>query len=208
MPDKHRRKTLQQPEKRRSKHIDVTRSPPTVFWMPEENAGYEAWAQATVKAMRESGDVLGNYRLHPEDETIRQAMEHASQFIDNAWQHAYPPGFWEGMEDLRTGKPSNLEAYIAFLEADSYFFRSSYVKADVIRYLKRYPLTSAQQRRLQYVILNVVRKGFRREFRSYCHLARYVQSEVWLREVEAQLASNDPNHVLRAQWILSACRRR
>ncbi len=112
------------------------------------------------------------------------------------------------MADLRAGRTTNLEKYLAFLEADPHFFRSGYAKSEVIRGLKRLPLTQTQQRRLQNVVLHVVDKGFRREFRDYCRLARYVQSADWLQELETRLSSRDPNQALRARWVLDACRKK
>ena len=115
---------------------------------------------------------------------------------------------WEEIKNLQAGKTANLEKYLAFLEADPYFFRSGYVKSDVIRGLKRVALTYEQKGRLQSVVLRVVDKGFRREFRDYCRLARHVQTEDWLHEIETRLSSQDPNHALRAQWVLAACQQK
>ena len=42
---------------------------------------------------------------------------------------------------------------MSFLEVDPYFFRSGYIKADLLRHLKRAPLTRSQEQRLRNVIL-------------------------------------------------------
>jgi len=147
------------------------------------------------------------YYAHRSDEK-REEHEHAQALKLYTMVRAFPPGFSEGLVGLMAGKTENVEIYIRFLELDPYFFQSGYAKAYLIRYMKQLPFTTSQQRRLQDLILNVVKKGFRREFRSYCQLARYVQSDSWLLEVEALLASWDPNIALRSRWILAACRQR
>ena len=205
MRNQHRRKTPRQHAKR-----DTTQSPgplrkPDAAWLPNDNAGFAAWISAAERASQEYRDAWNNVKGHRGDKKLEQVLEDSCRLMAITAERAYPPGFWEGIDDLNAGKSDHLEIYIAFLEADAYFFGSGYTKAKIIRYLKWLPLTRLQQRRLQEVILRVTDKGFRREFRSYCRLARHVQSDDWLREVEARLESNDPNHALRAQWILDAC---
>ena len=164
--------------------------------------------QAADRAKQEFDLAWERYRLDRGNEKLARDIDSARQLMWYTLERAYPPGFWEGMEALHAGKTDNLEIYLAFLEADPRFFRSGYAKSEVIRGVKRLLLTTSQQRRLQDVVLRVVDKGFRREFRDYCRLARQVQSADWLREVETRLSSSDPNHVLRAQWVLDACRKR
>jgi hypothetical protein len=165
------------------------------------------WGRAAERAKLEFDAAWKSYRSDLGDERLRRNAEVARQLMGYTLERAYPPGFWEGMPDLYASKTENLEAYIAFLEADLHFYRSGYAKSEAIRGVKRVPLTPAQQRRLQDVVLRVVDKGFRREFRDYCRLAKHVQSADWLIEVEARLSAHDPNQVLRAQWVLDACRR-
>jgi len=212
MPDKHRRKVPGRPEKRHPKqkrHIsppDIPAwSPADVQWLPSANADYTVWMTAAERASREHRIAWKEYIAN---DNRREEYEHARSLLIYTLARAFPPGFSEGLVGLMAGKTENVEIYIRFLELDPYFFGSGYAKAYLIRYLKWLPFTTSQQRRLQDVVLNVVKKGCRREFRSYCHWARYVQTPAWLQEVEAQLASWDPNLALRAQWILQACRQR
>jgi hypothetical protein len=202
------RKNPQRSERRKPKQDTLAPNIAAVAWLPAPDAGFVAWGRAAERAHAEFDTAWQRYYRRMGDAQLYREQEEARLRWFYTLERAYPPGFWEGMQDLLAGKTDNLEIYLAFLEADLHFFRSGYAKSEVIRGLKRLPLTEVQKRRLQNVVLRVVDKDFRREFRDYCRLARTIQSEDWLREVEARLASCDPNHALRAQWVLEACRRR
>lgn len=79
---------------------------------------------------------------------------------------AYPAGFWEAFDRLPTGDADAIEMATLFLEADPWFDRSGYVKAELIRRLKRLPLPSDIQERLRAVVLEVARMRDRREYRA------------------------------------------
>ncbi len=87
------------------------------------------------------------------------------------------PGFHEDAERLKRGDTTRVDAIIDFLEADPLFFRSGYLKADLVRWLGRVTLSDGQLARLRDVVLKVVRTGWRREFRRYCALSRRLDSD-------------------------------
>src|SRR5579884_3201796 len=97
------------------------------------------------------------------DELLPEVRERYNAAI----QAAYPLGFWERYRDLRAGESVDLEPFIEFLEADPWFFRTGYEKADIIRSLTRRLLTEKQASRLGQVVLNAVDSRDRREFRAY-----------------------------------------
>ncbi len=201
------RKIPAQPEKRRTHKAKERLVPSTVSWLPppEHYADFEAWGKAAEKAKQYRTATLHALQRSPKNEALRREYDNIWELYWYCLDRAYPASFWEGMEELLAGKTANLGVYIAFLEADSYFFRSGYAKAEVIRGLKRQDLTLAQKKRLQEVVIKVVEKGFRREFRSYCRLARHIQTPEWLLTLEALLSSQDPMQALRAKWVLEAC---
>lgn len=176
-------------------------------WLPAGGAGFVAWGEAAERAHREFRSA---WRVHQrdmgDDELLRKA-DAARELFMYTLERAYPAGFWEEMGELQAGKAMDLEKYLAFLEADPFFFRSGYAKSEVIRGLKRAALTAEQMSRLRNVVLSVIDKGFRREFRDYCRLARRVQNAEWLREVEARLLAEDEGRAVRARWVLNACGR-
>ena len=215
MPDKFHRKTPAQPEKRRQKKTRQTLSMaahrcafPLRIGCLKTVADFIAWGQAAVRADTERRIAWESFHQKERDTKLHRQWQDACALFQYTLDHAYPADFWEGFATLLAGTSDNLEPYLAFLEADLYFFRSGYAKTKIIRGLKRLPLTSAQKSCLQNVVLRVVDKGFRREFRDYCRLARYIQSPDWLKEVETRLASDDPDIAVRAKWVLEACRKK
>lgn len=175
-------------------------------WLPAPDADFIAWGNAAERARGEFDALWRKYKPQS-DENIARALGVARNVWHYALDRAYPVGLWNGLGDLLAGKSENLEPYIAFLEADLYFFRSGYMKEEVIKGLKRTPLTESQRSRLQAAVLAVIEKGFRREFRDYCQLARRIQTAKWLQEIEARLSSKDTGIALRAKWVLEACRK-
>jgi hypothetical protein len=174
-------------------------------WLPHHTSDFEAWGVAAERARdefyaawRRSTNIAG-------DESLRQAADEAQNLWSYTLERAFPPGFWEGMAAMLAGSTENVEIYIAFLEADPRFFRSGYVKSDVMRGVKRLQLTAQQQHRLQDVVLRAVDKGLRARFQDYCRLARYVQSPGFLELLEARTSSADPNLARRAKWVQDAC---
>jgi hypothetical protein len=115
---------------------------------------------------------------------------------------AYPPGFWDDVALLAQGDTGGLESGIRFLEADPYFDRSGYMKADLLRLIKRLPLEPEQAHRLRAVVIDAVERRGGREFRAYCRLARRLDG-LELREALAKrLNSGDEAIRRRSRWML------
>jgi hypothetical protein len=105
---------------------------------------------------------------------------------------------------LASGHVQYVEAAIAFLEADPWFFRSGYQKQVLIRHLKRAQLNAAQRNRLGYVVLAAIDGRDRVEFRHYCRLACGVWSDALDDEVGQRMQSPDPGIRRRAFWVAEA----
>jgi hypothetical protein len=101
-----------------------------------------------------------------------------------AIQAAYPPGFWDDFRRLRSGDATALETAIAFLQADAWFFRSGYVKAQLIRFVNRCELSDEQAERLRQVVMHAIQGRDRREFRRYCRLARRISTPGFRADLE------------------------
>jgi hypothetical protein len=155
-----------------------------------ERAALVARARELIGAAWETGD-LDLWR-----ETV-------AAFRD-AYVTWYPPGFDEARERLRCGDASGLEVVLRFLEADPYFFRSGYLKGDLIRCILRLDLSQSDAQRLCSVVLRVVDTANHYEFRWYRRLARKVDSPPLRRGLAERLDGRDPDARRRARWVLEA----
>lgn len=98
---------------------------------------------------------------------------------------AFPGGLSQEFDLLRVGDPGAIEMAVQFLEANPWYFRSGYHKADILKLLKRLPLSGDQCARLRRVILERVQGRPVREMRAYGRLAPKISSP----EFEAELTS-------------------
>jgi hypothetical protein len=129
--------------------------------------------------------------------------------IEEFWmaiEAALPPDFDDAYAKLKAGDSSGIETILQFLEADPIFFRSGYLKADLVRFLSRTPLSGPQIERLRVVVLRVAGLRDGREFRRYCRLARRLDAPPFRSELEALLSSDDADIRRRAGWVLDALR--
>ncbi len=141
-------------------------------------------------------------RRHDDTDPATKAWNSALERFRAAMAVVYPPGFWVAYENLPNGDQDSIEVAIAFLEADPWFFRSGYVKADLIRQLKRLPLSHDQASRLGQVVLNLVDQRDGREFRWYCRLARHIDGPDLRNQLERRLRDANGNVRRRAGWVL------
>lgn len=206
----HIRPKIPAAEKRPQRRTETARPDlsHTAGWLPDTSAGFSEWARVSDRAKEQFYSAVEAARARPGDRSLAAKAEAARQVWHTTIDRAYPAGFFEHLEELHRGDTTHVEIYIAFLEADPHFYRSGYSKTKAIQGLKRVELTKLQRNRLQDVITRVVDKGFRREFRDYCRLARHVQTEDWLRTLETRLTSYDASRALRAQWVIEASRRK
>ena len=120
------------------------------------------------------------------------AVWHSSEFAtDILWSDGF-------MARLRDSQREAVSDAILFLEVDPWYFRSGYLKARLIRGLKRAKLTERDKLRLRNVIWNVARGRNRPEFRKYCALAVRIRT----REFEDALLSAAAHEKLKANGKL------
>lgn len=120
----------------------------------------------------------------------------------------YPRGFWENFEGFCKGELRHLEMYLSFLELNLWFFGSGYLKADIMRVLKRTKLDDAQIKRVRLIILDAIKQHYRREFRYYCRLAQKVDCIEFRAELDKLLNHEDKDISRRASWVLEYCERK
>lgn len=128
----------------------------------------------------------------------------AADEFHRAIDSAYPPGFWENYNRLKAGQQEALEMAVVFLEDDPWFFRSGYIKVELIKYIGRTPLSDDLAQRLRRVALHAVDSRDRREFRAYCRLARNIADDALRTALLSRTHSLDDGIRRRAKWMLDA----
>ena len=101
----------------------------------------------------------------------------------------------ETLNAIRAGGRNEIEAALAFLEADPYFFGSGYLKEKVLHALKRAPWNRSDETQLKIIILRALEGRYKREFAFYARLIprlRTSQFEAALRAVAGR--ARCPNH--------------
>jgi len=136
-----------------------------------------------------------------------QRWEEASRAFFDAYERlAIPGGLTESLNRLKDLEATAIDDAVTFLEADPFFFRSGYIKEEILGRLRAAPLDPGQKKRLQQVILARVRDTTtKREFRRYCALAPYV-SDAFFEEEITTLAGSSGEKPNRAQWVLDRLR--
>jgi hypothetical protein len=147
---------------------------------------------------------------------LNEAITRGSVKRDDAWADAckefhqsydalaFPGGLDNEISGLKSGDASSIEMAVTFLEVDAMFFRSGYIKEELLTRLKNADLTSSQVQRLSAAILNVVDDRDCREFRRYCQLARRLNSSDLANNLRARADAGDANIARRARWVLDA----
>jgi hypothetical protein len=165
--------------------------------------------QRNAQELRELHEAIHRtYRVRSLSKSNAAAWTQACEvFHSNYDRLAFPGGLTRAYDQLRKADAAIIEAAIVFLEADPYFFRSGYVKADLVRAVSKFPLSPKQQMRLQQVIIDRIKGPTRREFRRYCNLAPHVTTPAFEREVAALANTPDQVTARNASWVLEALRR-
>lgn len=174
-------------------------------------ADIETWRQRGEAARLAHETVNRAFREHVRERELDRYAALLADFREKtaAALPSTDPAFMPGLAD---GHVRFVEAAIAFLEADPWFFRSGYEKQNIIRHLKRAQLTAAQRERLARVVLAVIdghaggvpANRDRVEFRHFGRLACGVWSDFLDEEVAQRMQSADPGIRRRATWVAEA----
>jgi hypothetical protein len=149
-------------------------------------------------------DAVKLFRASKNGHVEKLLWEETADLFHRSWNEAFPPNFWQDFEQLKNGYREGLSTGLKFLEADPWFFRSGYVKADLLRYVKKIEFTENETSRIERILLKVVDTRDAREFRDYCQLARVVKTEFLRSELEKRLVHSDQDICRRAKWMLRA----
>ena len=108
---------------------------------------------------------------------------------------------------VRENNPEAIDAAIEFLEADPWCFRSGYAKGRLMRHLAQIEPTPDQLARLVNIVLHVVDRGGRPEFRDATHLARKIGGAELRTQLRQRLHGTDTAVARRALFALLDLRR-
>ena len=108
---------------------------------------------------------------------------------------------------VRENNPEAIDAAIEFLEADPWCFRSGYAKGRLMRHLAQVEPTPDQVARLVNIVLHVVDRGGRPEFRDATRLARKIGGAELRTQLRQRLHGTDTPVARRALFALLDLRR-
>lgn len=114
---------------------------------------------------------------------------------------AFPGGLERGLAALKAGDTDAVEHAVRFLESNPYFFRSGYIKEEIIRRLKHVSLSSDQRTRMGAVILDSL-SGYNKMPRKIAQLAPIADSPEFRRKLEEVLDLTDEESSHRARQVL------
>ena len=142
------------------------------------------------------------------DKESFEAWKQACQEFHSSFDRlAFPGGLSRALTLLAEKDDEIIEQSVRFLEHDPFFFRSGYIKADILRHLRNCPLSEDQKRRLQEVIIARIYDTTRREFRWYCRLAKHITDGEFESKIEELASTKVPKMVARqAGWVLAQLR--
>lgn len=117
---------------------------------------------------------------------------------------SFPGGLERELTRLKLGDLEAIELAVRFLEANPWHFRTGYNKEDLIRQLRRHPLTEDQCARLRKVILDRVQGRPVREMRSYARLAFKVSDQEFEAKLTSLATAPDRTAARHARWVLES----
>lgn len=118
-----------------------------------------------------------------------------------------PPDPESLIAQVKAGDQTSIEEAIAWLRLDPFCLWSGYLKSRLMRALAQQPLTPDQITALQAVLLDIVPRWRRAEFRDACRLARTVDGQAFRRHLNTLMELGDPDTQQRARWMLEGCER-
>lgn len=110
-----------------------------------------------------------------------------------------------GIERLKNQDPWTITISIKYLKADIYCFRSGYIKITILKLLKNIVFTKDQIKQLQDILITMIKKTTRQEYRDYCRLARKIFDEKFNCRIQSIIQqSNDLKEIYRAKLMLES----
>ena len=120
---------------------------------------------------------------------------------------AFPSNPRELIERIRAGDSEAIDEAVGWLSFDPFCLWSGYLKQQLMRSLAQQKMSTGQAERIRQMLLDVLPRGRRMEFRTACRLARSVVNEPFVDRLGDYIAHADADTRQRAQWMLGGCER-
>ena len=146
------------------------------------------------KAVEDERRAREGLNLKPRNPSLLREWHDA---LDRIWGPALGGAFAR----FRQGDISSIPVLVAFLEEDPFFFRSGYVKGEILQRLRPEQLTEKQIEQLRSVCLRAAKTCGRREYRRYCRLAVRLADLKFAKSLEA-LTTDQGSVASRARMML------
>jgi hypothetical protein len=153
--------------------------------------------------------VRETFRGRNESPSTRDAWQKACATFHSSYdQLAFPGGLAREFTQLDQQDPNAIEMALRFLEANPWYFRSGYLKEELLARFKKLPLTHDQIARLRKVILERIQGRPVREMRAYTRLAPRVTNPEF--EAELRRIAEGGNRIAAryAQWAIQCLKSR
>ena len=160
---------------------------------------------AALRALDER--VHATCRTSDSDRRARDAWSQACHEF-HTYVSRLDPYLQRAFQDRRYADQELIEFVVCFFEVDPYFFRSGYLKQDLLTRIKRSELKEPDKRRLRAVLIDAVNRRGTREFKYYGRLAAAIADEGLRTQLEAIASGNPSARSSRARLMLTRIRQR
>lgn len=106
---------------------------------------------------------------------------------------------------VRLGESGAIDEAVEWLTLDPFCLWSGYLKRDLMRALAQQKLSTRQAAAIQRLLLDLLPRGRREEFRDACRLARAVNTAGFRESLRTFTLNPDRDTVQRARWMLDGC---
>lgn len=120
---------------------------------------------------------------------------------------AYPADTTSLLRRVGTGDSTAIDEAIQWLRFDPFCLWSGYLKQRLMRSIASQRLSTRQAATIRSLLLEILPRGRREEFRDACRLARAVNDGDFRHSLREMTQTQDPDTNQRAIWMLSGCER-
>lgn len=144
----------------------------------------------------------GGHPSHPDEWAV---VERAEACLTALEKQANPSDFAQLYQGMDKEDPNAIQMAISWLETDPFTRNSGYMKEKIMRRLCRMPMSQDQEERIRKLLLRLITRGPRQDFKYSCRLARRVDNEEFRSMLRQFLSRPEPQVASGAKRMLAAC---